>query len=64
MYVRPVEVGPSPQAVARGGGGGKPDSQNAALQLIMSAVQVATASTKQAVAAALSGKGSSVDTQA
>lgn len=64
MFVQPVQVGPSPQAIARGGGGGKPGSQNAALQLVMSAVQVSTASTKQVVAAAVSGKGSSINTQA
>ena len=64
MVVQPVQVGPSTQAIARGGGSGKPAAQNSALQIIMSAVQVATASTQQAVAAAVSGKGSSIDAQA
>mgnify|MGYP003966535465 CR=1 len=64
MYIKPVQVGPSSHAIARGGGGGKPASQNAALQLIMSAVEVSTTSTKQAVAAAVSGRGSSINTHA
>jgi|GEM_PF-6572423 hypothetical protein len=62
MFVQPVQVGPSPQAIT--GGGGKLGSQNAALHLLMSAVQVATTSTKQAVVAAVSGRGSSINNQA
>ena len=62
MFLQPVQVGPSPQAIA--GGGGKPVSQNAALQLLVSAVQMATTSTKQSVVAAVSGRGSSINTQA
>jgi hypothetical protein len=60
MLVQPVPDAPSIQQVAQGGGSKAASTQNAALQLIVSAVQVAQSSAVIAV----TGKGSSVNTSA
>jgi hypothetical protein len=60
MLVQPVPAAPTIQQVARGGGGKSGATQNTALQLIVSAVQVA----QSAAIIAVTGKGSSVNTSA
>ncbi|MEE9256576.1 MAG: hypothetical protein V3V56_05335 [bacterium] len=61
MLVQPVPIGPSPQAIARGGGGSNPAApQAAALQILISAVQ----SAQSAAIIAVTGKGSGVNTAA